>query len=139
MTEEARKDMPDKEPAQAGPPGKVEGGSGEGRPRRPAPPLRFALSHARRGRGLLMTRPNDESLLFLPCNDVHTFGMRHPIDVAFVDQSGRVLQTEYEVGPHRRLKNRRAVAVVERFSTQKTPWLAPGDQLGVVGLKGETK
>ena len=120
-------------------PQRGEGRAEEGRARAPAPPLKFALSHARRARGLLMTRPNGDSLLFVPCNDVHTFGMTHPIDIAFVDESGRVLQTEYGVGPLRRLKNRRAVAVVERFSTQKTPWLAPGDQLGVVGMKGERK
>lgn len=33
-----------------------------------------------------------EALLITPCNSIHTFGMKFPIDVAFVDEEGRVLK-----------------------------------------------
>ena len=98
---------------------------------------RFAATAADRARGLLLRRPDGEELVLFPCNDVHTVGMRHPIDVAFVDAAGVVLETYRNVGPLRRLRNRQAVAVVERFASCATPWMEPGDRLGVIGMKGE--
>ena len=100
-------------------------------------PLALATGAARRGRGLLLARPRDESLLLLPCNDVHTVGMRHRIDVAFVDGAGNVLEAHRDVGSCRRLRHRKAVAVVERFSTCSTPWFSTGDRIGMVRMEGE--
>ena len=34
-----------------------------------------------------------EGLLIVPCSGVHMFGMRYPLDVAFLDGSGRVVRT----------------------------------------------
>ncbi|MDP9379287.1 MAG: DUF192 domain-containing protein [Chloroflexota bacterium] len=34
-----------------------------------------------------------EGLLIQPCNSVHSFFMRFPIDVLFIDSEGRVLKT----------------------------------------------
>ncbi len=50
---------------------------------------RFADRH----RGLLGRETVEGALLIRPCRQVHTFGMRVPIDVAFCDREGRVLRT----------------------------------------------
>ena len=47
---------------------------------------------------------DDEGLLILPCQGVHTFGMRYPIDVVHADRSGRVCRVlrglrPWRVGP----------------------------------------
>lgn len=44
--------------------------------------------------GLLARRPlrDHEALYLAPCSSVHTFFMRYPIDVAFLDRKGRVLK-----------------------------------------------
>lgn len=43
----------------------------------------------------------DEGLLIAPCSAVHTFFMRFPIDVAFLDRTGTVLKTASAVPPSR--------------------------------------
>lgn len=98
------------------------------------PPLTIASGTAGRLRGLLLTRPHDEMLLLVPCGDVHTAGMRRRLDIAFVDDAGRVIEAHRDVGPMRRLRNRRAAAVLERFSSCSSPWFSEGDQLGVVRI-----
>src|SRR5437763_5036385 len=45
----------------------------------------------RRARGLLGRDGIEGGLVLRPCRQVHTFGMRFPIDVAFCDRSGVVL------------------------------------------------
>lgn len=54
-------------------------------------------------RGLL-GRPRlgeDEGLLLRPCRAVHTWGMRYPIDVAFLDRGGMVLASYPSLAPSR--------------------------------------
>jgi uncharacterized membrane protein (UPF0127 family) len=49
-----------------------------------------------RTQGLLGRRDSGEvtgALVLRPCRQVHTFGMRFPIDVAFCDRDGVVLRT----------------------------------------------
>ena len=46
-----------------------------------------------RMKGLLGRDSIDGALLLRPCRNVHTFGMRFPIDVAFCDAAGTVLRT----------------------------------------------
>lgn len=93
--------------------------------------LSIAASLPSRMRGLLLAHPCDEALLLIPCSDVHTVGMRRRLDIAFVDGDGRVIESHRDVGAMRRLRNRRAVAVVERFSSCSSPWFAEGDRLGI--------
>ena len=100
-------------------------------------PLLLATRAAGKARGLLFSPEHGEALLLAPCNDVHTAGMRHRLDIAFVDAHGCVLETYRDVGPFRRLRNRKAKAVVERFSSCASPWFSAGDRVGVVRLKGE--
>ena len=42
-----------------------------------------------------------EGLLLRPCRGVHTFFMRFPIDVVFLDRSNRVLSTVQDLQPQR--------------------------------------
>lgn len=56
-----------------------------------------------RARGLIGTDclPARGGLFLRPCRSVHTFGMRYPIDVAFLDHQGRVLRTVENLPPNR--------------------------------------
>lgn len=88
--------------------------------------LRIATSLFERARGLLCAPASPGELLIAPCRDIHTVGMRHAIDVAFLDAGGVVIESYRSVGPMRRLRCRGAKAVVERFS-ECGPWLEKGD------------
>ena len=71
-------------------------------------------------RGLLARPPLGvgEGLLLLGCGSVHTVGMTHPIDVAFLDAAGTVVRIIPHMGPFRvGLGGPRAVHTLE---------LAPG-------------
>jgi uncharacterized protein len=56
-----------------------------------------------RGKGLLgrESLPPGEGLLIRPCMAVHTFLMKFPIDVVFLDQENRVLKAVQNLQPHR--------------------------------------
>lgn len=56
-----------------------------------------------RRRGLLSTDslPDGEGLLIVACRQVHTFGMRYPIDVIFVDESWTVKRIVHAMKPGR--------------------------------------
>lgn len=53
--------------------------------------------------GLLGTFPSkaQPGLFLLPCNGVHTFGMKYPIDVYFLDSEGRVVEIKRSLAPNR--------------------------------------
>ena len=93
-------------------------------------PLRLATGLASRLRGLILRKPAAGVMLIAPCRDIHTFGMQGPIDVAFVDATGLVVEAHRTVGPGRRLRCRRAVAVLERFSDAGS-WLGVGDRVEI--------
>jgi uncharacterized membrane protein (UPF0127 family) len=59
-------------------------------------------SHERR-RGLLdrQQMDSDEGLYIVPTQWIHMFGMRFPIDVAFLSSSGRVLWVHHGIKPYR--------------------------------------
>lgn len=54
-------------------------------------PLEIAASYRARTRGLLGRDAVDGAILLTPAGSVHTFGMRVPIDVAYVDRGLRVI------------------------------------------------
>ena len=99
----------------------------------------FALSLLERARGLLGRRSSRLGagglLVLAPCRSVHTFGMRQPIDVAFVDgHSG--------MPPRRMAGCRGARIVIERFSSPcNGRWFEVGEELGIVGrdVRGDTQ
>ncbi|MFH0521427.1 DUF192 domain-containing protein [Streptomyces sp. M41] len=54
-------------------------------------PLEIATSYRARTRGLLGRDSVDGAILLSPANSVHTFGMRIPIDVAYLDRHLKVI------------------------------------------------
>jgi uncharacterized membrane protein (UPF0127 family) len=65
------------------------------------------------GLAFLRELPSGHALLITDCRSVHTFGMRFPIDVAFVDDRGAPIRIARAVPPRRVLVERRAFAVIE--------------------------
>ncbi len=56
-----------------------------------------------RARGFLgRPRPDHgEGLLLNPCRAVHTFGMKYPLDIIFLDRQGRVVALYQRLAPRR--------------------------------------
>jgi uncharacterized membrane protein (UPF0127 family) len=67
--------------------------------------LLIARSHWARFRGLMATpsinfRPG-QGLWIVPCHGVHTFAMRFPIDIVYLDRERTVVHLENELKPWR--------------------------------------
>ncbi len=67
-------------------------------------------------------------IILVPCHDIHTYTMTDQIDVAFVDEQGRVVASYRNVPPKSRYKVRQACFVVERYASQGDFWYESGDQ-----------
>ena len=93
-----------------------------------------AETRGERTRGLMGRDDVEGALVLRPCRQVHTFGMRFPIDVAFCDRSGVVLHLSC-LRPRRmsRLVRRSAFAIEARAGSFERWKLRPGD---VVEIKG---
>ena len=65
------------------------------------------------GLALLRAGRAGEGLLIPRCRSVHTFGMRFPIHVVFLDSAGVPLSMRPAVPPNRVVSDRRADAVLE--------------------------
>ena len=67
--------------------------------------LRCADSHLSRLVGLIGTPPealaSGNGLWIVPCHGVHTFGMRYPIDLVYLNDKYEVVHTEENVKPWR--------------------------------------
>jgi EmrB/QacA subfamily drug resistance transporter len=87
------------------------------------------LPRWRAGPGLLIPR----------CRSIHTFGMRFPLDLLFLDAEGRVLELRGAVPPGRFVRCRGAAAVLELPSPSVSPapesnrqwWVLVGTCLGL--------
>ncbi|MER5718721.1 DUF192 domain-containing protein [Streptomyces sp. NPDC002132] len=85
-------------------------------------PLEIASSYRARTRGLLGRTSVDGALLLSPANSVHTFRMRIPIDVAYLDRDLRVL-TVRTMPPNRLgLPRQRARHVLEAEACAMAGW-----------------
>src|SRR3954470_245382 len=73
------------------------------------------------GLAWLRSVPPGHALLIPDCRSVHTFGMRFPLDVVFLDSRGRALRVVRGVRPRRVLVCRGAFAVLERPSAGPRP------------------
>ena len=74
------------------------------------------MARSRRARLLglaLRRRPPAHALLLPRCRSVHTFGMRFPLDLVWLDRDGRVLRVDEAVPPWRVRSCRHAAAVLE--------------------------
>jgi uncharacterized protein len=93
-----------------------------------------AASRRERKRGLIGRDDIEGALVLRPCRQVHTFGMRFPIDVAFCDRSGTVLYLS-TLAPRRISRTVwRSAFVIEARAGSFERWkLRTGD---VVEIKG---
>lgn len=95
----------------------------------------LAESRSERRRGLLGSDPlaPGEALVLRPCRQVHTFGMRFPIEVAFVDGSSVVLAVlRMRPGRLSRVAWRAAATVELPAGTLERTITLPGDVLDLV-------
>jgi uncharacterized membrane protein (UPF0127 family) len=75
--------------------------------------------------------PRGDAVLLSPCQSVHTWGMKHPIDVVFLDREERVVAL-YPALPPRRLTrwHRGARSALElRANALRETGTQPGDLL----------
>ena len=85
-----------------------------------------------RARGLRGRDDFEGALVLRPCRQVHTFGMRFPVDVAFCDPMGVVLRTETLPAGRVSRPVWKAGFVVEARAGAFERWgLVPGDQLEI--------
>ncbi len=89
-------------------------------------------------RGLLFSPVGPGVLLLAPCRDVHTVGIRHALDIAFIDADGVVVEVYRGIGPMKRIRCRRAVATMERFS-ESSPWFKTGDRVVISAVPDGNK
>jgi uncharacterized membrane protein (UPF0127 family) len=105
-----------------------------------------ADTHWTRLRGLMGTSAasfrSGQGLWIVPCHGVHTFAMRFPIDVVYLDRTKKVVHLEKSLRPWRIAPVRRkAVSVLELpFDTLTTTGTAIGDELEIAlgGRNGST-
>jgi uncharacterized protein len=94
--------------------------------------LLVAARPLRRMRGLLgrASLPRGEGILLRPAGSVHTFFMRFPIDVVFLDDDLRVLDVAADVPPWRVARRSGARSVLEVSAGEaRRREMRPGDRL----------
>ncbi|MCX4711316.1 DUF192 domain-containing protein [Streptomyces fimicarius] len=90
-------------------------------------PLRIAASYRARTRGLLGRDGIEGAMMLTPCGSVHTFRMRFPIDVAYLDRKFRVLAVRTMKPGRLGLPRLRARHVVEAEAGAMERWgVRPG-------------
>ena len=97
-------------------------------------PLEFASTAKERLRGMLFRDPDNLTRILIPCKDINTFGMRYPIDVAFISKDGKVLEVHRNVSTKRRIRRKDASLVAERFS-RNGEWLREGDVIRIGSIR----
>lgn len=72
-----------------------------------------------------------EGILLVPCNAIHTLGMRFPLDVLFLDSGGRVIASAPNVRPWRGARRVTAARYVLEVpvGTIEGTGTCPGDEL----------
>ena len=91
--------------------------------------VRLAATPLSRLLGLHGRPPSPTPLLIIPARSIHTFGLRRPIDVVFLDADLRVVKVVPGLRPNRLAGARHAVAVLELVAGAAT--LRPGDRLAL--------
>jgi hypothetical protein len=101
--------------------------------------VRTAGTFLSRLAGLLGTTAiaEGEGLWIAPCRGVHTWGMRYPIDVAFLDARGVVVGILEGLPPNRvgRVVRDARGALELRAGTLAATGTAPGDRLEFEGVR----
>ncbi|MFH9135807.1 DUF192 domain-containing protein [Streptomyces sp. NPDC017524] len=90
-------------------------------------PLRIAASYRARSKGLLGRDGIEGAMMLTPCGSVHTFRMRFPIDVAYLDRKFTVLAVRTMKPGRLGLPRLRARHVVEAEAGAMERWgVRPG-------------
>ncbi|CAM5688951.1 DUF192 domain-containing protein [Streptomyces aurantiogriseus] len=97
-------------------------------------PLEIATSYRARRKGLLGRGSVEGAMLLSPANSVHTFRMRMPIDVAYLDRDLRVMAVRTMQPGRLGLPRVRARHVLEAGAGTMEGW---GVRVGV-GVKVDT-
>lgn len=98
-------------------------------------PLWVARNRKERNKGLLGTDDLSGALWITHCNWIHTFGMRYPLDVVYLDKRGTVLSVVRMPPMRLGMPRLRARAVLELASGGSSELgLAPGQVLGEASL-----
>lgn len=95
-------------------------------------PIELARTPCARLRGWLGRRaaPPGAGLWLVPCDAVHTIGMRFALDLVFIDAAGRVLRIDHRVAPWRMRVCIGAFSVIELSAGMAEDiGLAAGDEL----------
>ncbi|MGD2173974.1 MAG: DUF192 domain-containing protein [Candidatus Brocadiaceae bacterium] len=98
-----------------------------------------ALTFGARFRGLMLRRdmPRSEGLLIPGCRSVHTFLMRFPLDLAYLDDDNTVVKVVHSLKPWRLSFCARASSVLEMPSGRaREAGLQVGDRLELRPLGG---
>ena len=101
----------------------------------------FANTVVKRMVGLLNRRKfaEGEGLLFDRCYGVHTFGMRFPIDILFLDKDLQVIRAVKSLPPYRTSVVRKAVYVLELpVGALENTCTEEGDQIQIRTAHAET-
>ncbi|MGW3092525.1 DUF192 domain-containing protein [Streptomyces sp. NPDC001102] len=100
-------------------------------------PLEIAASYRARTRGLLGRDGVDGAILLSPANSVHTFRMRFPIDVAYLDRGLKVLAVRTMRPGRLGLPRPRSRHVLEAEAGAMAGWgLRVGERVEVRGEAG---
>lgn len=94
--------------------------------------VRVACTPLARFRGLRALPLWDGVLVLAPCSDIHTCFVARPVDVAFADSAGVVLQTYESVSPWQRRRCRGACFTLERWAVPGNAWFVAGQRLRLV-------
>ena len=70
-----------------------------------------------------LQEPLHDSILITPCKCIHTFGLSKPIDIAFFNAHGVIIESHRAIGTNRVLRCKTASGVIERWSTIE-PWFS---------------
>ncbi|HEV2075077.1 MAG TPA: DUF192 domain-containing protein [Thermoleophilaceae bacterium] len=76
------------------------------------------------GLALLDELPSRTALLLPRCRSIHTFGMRFPLDVVFLDEEWRARRVVRGLPPRRTVACASASAVLETLHGEASPYLA---------------
>jgi uncharacterized membrane protein (UPF0127 family) len=76
-------------------------------------PVAMTLRSRLLGLALLRRERAGAGLLIPRCRSIHTFGMRFPLDVLFLDAEGRVIELRRSVPPCRVIRSPGAIAALE--------------------------
>ena len=100
--------------------------------------FRLATTLWERLRGMKRLGRFEGVLVLVRCNDVHTFGMKAALDIAFVSAEGKVLSSFCDVPKRRRLRCPDASYTLERYSID-APWFEKGETVALCPMNDDVQ